>query len=285
MYQILRFERLNPGAVLLEVEAPEIARKRKAGQFVVVRVDERGERIPLTIVDSKPRAGSITLVVQEVGTTTRKLGRLRKRDHLKNVIGPLGHPTEVKNWGVVMSLAGGIGVAEALPVVKAARAAGNAVVAIIGARSQKLLILEDEMRRAADELYVTTDDGSYGRAGLVTDVLRELINDGRIPDLVYAIGPVPMMKATAELTRPYGIKTLVSLNPLMVDGTGMCGCCRVTVGGEKKFACVDGPDFDAHRVDFEELTQRQRIYLDQEKQSLSAFLNPDNHIKNLALPR
>lgn len=271
MYRVVKTLRLTPEAFLLEVEAPGIARKRKAGQFVVLRVDEPGERFPITIADSDPEAGTITLVAQEVGTSTKKLGRLREGDCIRDVIGPLGHPTEIKEWGLVACLAGGIGGAEVLPVVKAFREGGNTVVAVIGARSQNLLILEDETRRAASELYITTDDGSYGRHGLVTDVLRDQINDGRVPDLVHAIGPVPMMKATADLTRPYEIPTFVSLNPLMVDGTGMCGCCRVTVGGETKFACVDGPDFDAHRVDFAELVKRQKAYLKDEKLSLEKY--------------
>jgi NAD(P)H-flavin reductase len=271
MYRIVESRRLTPEAVLLRVEAPRIARRRKAGQFVVLRVDERGERIPLTIVGSDPEAGTVTLVVQEVGTTTRKLGRLKAGDSILDLTGPLGHPTEAQKWGKVACLAGGIGVAEVLPVVEAVRAAGNTTLAVIGTRTRDLLILEREMRSAADELYITTDDGSYGRPGLVTDVLLSLINDGSVPDRVYAIGPVPMMKAVADLTRPYGIPTVVSLNALMVDGTGMCGCCRVTVGGETKFTCVDGPDFDGHRVDFGELVQRQKIYLPQEKQSAERF--------------
>jgi ferredoxin/flavodoxin---NADP+ reductase len=271
MYRIVKKNRLTSEAVLLQVEAPRIARRRKAGQFVILRVDESGERIPLTIVDSDPEAGTVTLVVQEVGTTTRKLGRLKAGKAILDLTGPLGHPTETEKWGRVACLAGGIGVAEVLPVVKAVRAAGNTTLAIIGARTRDLLILEDETRVAADGLYITTDDGSYGRPGLVTDVLLSLINDGAVPDRVYAIGPVPMMKAVADLTRPYGIPTVVSLNALMVDGTGMCGCCRVTVGGETKFTCVDGPDFDGHRVDFAELVQRQKIYLPQEKQSAERF--------------
>ena len=271
MYRIVEARRLTPEAVLLRVEAPRIARRRQAGQFVILRVDEHGERIPLTLVDSDPEAGTVTLVVQEVGTTTRKLGRLKTGDKILDLTGPLGHPTEAKNWGRVACLAGGIGTAEVLPVVRAVRAAGNTTLAIVGARTRDLLILEKEMRAAADELYITTDDGSYGRPGLVTDVLLSLINDGAIPDRVYAIGPVPMMKAVADLTRPYGIPTIVSLNALMVDGTGMCGCCRATVGGETKFTCVDGPDFDAHQVDFAELVKRQKIYLGQEKRSLEKF--------------
>jgi ferredoxin--NADP+ reductase len=267
MFRIAYSKRLNPQAVLLKVEAPAIARKRRAGQFVIVRPDEKGERIPLTIIDSDPAEGTITLAVQEVGTTTIKLGRLKKGDSLRDVIGPLGQATEATAVGRVVCLAGGIGAAEALPVVKALRGAGNRVTAIVGARTHDLLVLEDELRRAADEISITTDDGSYGKHGRVTDVLLEMINDGHVPDLVYAIGPVPMMRAAAELTRPYGIRTIVSLNPLMVDGTGMCGCCRVTVGGETKFACVDGPEFDGHQVDFDELARRQGAYLDQEGRS------------------
>ena len=267
MFRVTHTQRLNPQAVLLKVEAPAIARKRRAGQFVIVRPDEKGERIPLTIVDSDPAKGTITLAVQEVGTTTIKLGRLKAGDSVRDVIGPLGRATEATAVGRVVCLAGGIGAAEALPVVKALRGAGNRVAAIVGARTHDLLILEDELRRASDEIYITTDDGSYGKHGRVTDVLLEMINDGQVPDLVYAIGPVPMMRAAAELTRPYGIRTIVSLNPLMVDGTGMCGCCRVTAGGETKFACVDGPEFDGHQVDFDELVRRQNAYLDQERRS------------------
>jgi ferredoxin--NADP+ reductase len=271
MYRITERKQLTPESVFLRVEAPRIARRRRAGQFVILRIDETGERFPLTIVDSDPETGTITLVAQEVGTSTKKLGRLKEGDSILDVTGPLGHPTEAENWGRVACLAGGIGVAEVLPVVKEIRAAGNFTQAIIGARNQDLVILEDELRDAASELYITTDDGSYGRHGLVTEVLRDLINDGGIPDRVYAIGPLPMMRAVADLTRPYDIPTIVSLNALMVDGTGMCGSCRVTVGGETKFTCVDGPDFDAHQVDFEELGKRQKIYIPQEKCSLERF--------------
>ena len=271
MFRITEKRRLTPEAFLVKVAAPLIARHRRAGQFVILRVDETGERFPLTIVDSDAETGTVTLVIQEVGISSRKLGRLKTGDVILDLIGPLGHPTEAENWGRVACLAGGIGVAEVLPVVKAVREAGNFTQAIIGARSQNLLILEEEMRASASELYITTDDGTYGRHGLVTDILLDLINDGAVPDRVYAIGPVPMMKAVADLTRPYAIPTIVSLNALMVDGTGMCGCCRVTVGGETKFTCVDGPDFDAHQVDFKELVQRQKIYLQQERESLEKF--------------
>jgi ferredoxin/flavodoxin---NADP+ reductase len=271
MYRIIERISLTPESVFLKIEAPRIAKRRRAGQFVILRIDETGERFPLTIVDSDPAAGTITLVAQEVGTSTKKLGALKEGDSILDVTGPLGHPTEAENWGRVACLAGGIGVAEVLPVVKAIRAAGNFTQAIIGARTQDLVILEEELRQAASELYITTDDGSYGRHGLVTEVLRDLINDGAIPDRVYAIGPLPMMRAVSDLTRPYDIPTIVSLNALMVDGTGMCGSCRVTVGGETKFTCVDGPDFDGHQVDFDEMAQRQKIYIPQEKCSLERF--------------
>ena len=268
MYKIVEKQRLAPEVFLLRVTAPRIARKRKAGQFVIVRVDEEGERIPLTIVDSDREAGTITLVVQEVGTTTGKLRRVPEGESILDVTGPLGHPTPVGKLGRVVCLAGGVGAAELLPVIRAFRKAGSRVIAIVGARSRDFLVLEEEIRQAADELHVTTDDGSYGYHGLVTGRLLTLINDGLMPDLVYAIGPVPMMKAVADLTRPYGIPTRVSLNPLMVDGTGMCGCCRVTVGGETRFACVDGPEFDAHRVDFAELSSRVKVYREEEGESL-----------------
>ena len=268
MYKIVEKQRLAPEVFLLRVTAPRIARKRKAGQFVIVRVDEEGERIPLTIVDSDREAGTITLVVQEVGTTTGKLRRVPEGESILDVTGPLGHPTPVGKLGRVVCLAGGVGAAELLPVIRAFRKAGSRVIAIVGARSRDFLVLEEEIRQAADELHITTDDGSYGYHGLVTGRLLTLINDGLMPDLVYAIGPVPMMKAVADLTRPYGIPTRVSLNPLMVDGTGMCGCCRVTVGGETRFACVDGPEFDAHRVDFAELSSRVKVYREEEGESL-----------------
>ena len=271
MYKILEKKSLTPEAFLLRVTAPRIARKRKAGQFVIIRVDEPGERIPLTIVDSDIEAGTITLVVQRVGTTTGKLSLLTAGEVLLDLTGPLGHPTPVKKLGRVVCLAGGVGAAELLPVIKAFRRAGNRVITIVGARSQDFLVLEDEIRKASDELHLTTDDGSYGYHGLVTDLLLALINDGLMPELVYAIGPVPMMKAVADLTRPYAIPTRVSLNPLMVDGTGMCGCCRVTVGGKTRFACVDGPEFDGHQVDFAELSSRLKIYQEEEEESLKRF--------------
>jgi ferredoxin--NADP+ reductase len=255
------------------IEAPKIARKRKAGNFVIVRVNEFAERIPLTIVDSDPQRGSITLIVQGVGKSTRLLNSLCEGDELADVIGPLGHATPIDSFGSVCCVGGGVGTAEVLPIARAAKAAGNEVISIIGARTKDLLILEDEMREASDELYIVTDDGSYQTHGLVTDPLSDLIFDGRVFDVVYAIGPMPMMRAVAELTEPYNIKTLVSLNPVMIDGTGMCGGCRVVVDGKTRFACVDGPEFDAHQVDFDTLIRRNRAYAAEERVSLERYEN------------
>ena len=247
------------------VEAPLVARKRQAGQFVIVRVAEGGERIPLTIVEGDPDAGTITLIVQAIGKTTRQMARLRAGDAIADVLGPLGNPTPIgPHGGVVACVGGGVGTAELLPIARALREAGNLVHAIVGARTRELVILEEEMAACACSLAVTTDDGSYGRPGLVTGPLQERIDDTGV-DAVYAIGPLPMMRAVAELTRPLGIPTVASLNALMVDGTGMCGGCRVTVGGQMKFACVDGPEFDAHAVDFDELLRRSRMYADLER--------------------
>ncbi|MDZ7289077.1 MAG: sulfide/dihydroorotate dehydrogenase-like FAD/NAD-binding protein [candidate division KSB1 bacterium] len=272
MFNILSKQTLAPGIKCFEVVAPEIARRRKAGQFVILRVHEEGERIPITIADANPAKGSITLIVQEVGLTTRMMGQKEAGDFLPDVCGPLGHPTHIENFGHCVCLAGGVGVAEIYPVVQALKAAGNHVTAIIGARSKELLILEEQMRHAAQQLIVTTDDGSYGVHGLVTKPLQEMMARGEKIDRVFCIGPVPMMRAVAELTRPLAIPTFVSLNPIMVDGTGMCGGCRVTIGGKVKFACVDGPDFDAHQVDFDELVRRQQMYRNEEKEALERFV-------------
>lgn len=255
------------------IEAPKIARKRKAGNFVVVRANEYAERIPLTIVDSDIERGTITLIIQGIGKSTRLLNSLNAGDELADVIGPLGHPTPIDSFGSVACVGGGVGAAEVLPIARAAKAAGNEVISIIGARTQSLLILEEEMREASDELYIVTDDGSYERQGLVVDPLGDLIFEGRTFDVVYAIGPMPMMRAVAELTEPYNIKTLVSLNPIMIDGTGMCGGCRVVVDGKTRFACVDGPEFDAHQVDFDTLIRRNRAYAAEEKIALERFEN------------
>ncbi|MBM3246870.1 MAG: sulfide/dihydroorotate dehydrogenase-like FAD/NAD-binding protein [Candidatus Omnitrophica bacterium] len=248
----------------LDVGAADIARKAKPGQFVALMARENGERIPLTIVENDEARGIITLIFQEAGLTTSLLGKLKSGDSLYSIVGPLGHATEIKNFGKVIIVGGGVGLAEILPVARAMKDAGNHVTTIIGARNKDILILEEELKAASSELYVTTDDGSYKRKGFTTDVLTELLNKEKY-DLVYAVGPIPMMKRVALVTKGYGVKTIVSLNALMVDATGMCGCCRVTVGGELKFSCVDGPEFEAHAVDWEELEKRNRIYAGKEK--------------------
>ena len=252
----------------LDIQSPDIARKARAGQFVVLMAVEEGERIPLTVVDADTANGTVSVIMQEVGLTTRLLGKLDKGDSLYAIVGPLGHATEIAGHKNVILVGGGVGIAEIYPVAKAFKKAGACVTAILGARSKDLLILENEMKGTCDEIHITTDDGSYGRRGFVTDVLKELISVNRQPstvNLIYAVGPIPMMKNVAAATKESGIKTLVSLNALMIDATGMCGCCRVTVGGEVKFSCVDGPEFDAHAVDWDELTKRNNIYAEKEK--------------------
>ncbi len=265
MYTIVKKEELSPGVKLFDVKAELIARKCQPGQFVILRIDEDGERIPLTIADFDRAAGTITLIFQEVGHTTRQLGTLNVGDALLDLAGPLGKATHIENFGTVVCVGGGIGVAPVYPIARAYKQAGNKVISIIGARSADLLILEKEMAAVSDELIITTDDGSKGRKALVTHPLQEMIDAGRKIDLVMAIGPVVMMRGVAEVTRPHAISTIVSLNPIMVDGTGMCGGCRVNVGNKNKFACVDGPEFDAHQVDFNGLMIRQRMYHEQEK--------------------
>ncbi len=235
---------------LFRIEAPRIARKRQAGQFIILRIDEHGERIPLTIADADPMAGTVTIIVQGVGKTTRQLNSLQAGDSVLDVVGPLGEPSEVDQFGTVVIIGGGVGTAIAYPTAVAMKQAGNHVISIIGARTKALLILESEVAATSDEMFAMTDDGSNGTQGFVTEKLQSLIDAGRSLQRVLAIGPIPMMQAVAEMTRPHGIKTIVSLNPIMVDGTGMCGGCRVLVGGAAKFACVDGPEFDAHKVDF-----------------------------------
>lgn len=250
------------------IEAPLIAAKQKCGQFVIVRLKEGGERIPLTIVGSDLTTGCITLIVQGVGKTTREMNLLKTGDSILDVVGPLGQPTEIRNYGTAITIGGGVGTAIAYPSTIALREAGNYTISIIGGRNRKLVILENELRKVAQEVYVTTDDGSYGFHGLVTDQLKRLIKDGRKIDIVYAIGPIPMMKAVADVTRPYGIHTVVSLNPIMVDGTGMCGGCRATVDNKTVFVCVDGPEFDAHKVDFDLLAKRNKAYRSEERLSV-----------------
>lgn len=268
MYKIVAMQTLAPQTKLASVHAPEIAKKAQVGQFVIIRVDEKGERIPLTLADWDPENGTITLIFQEVGVSTKKFGSLDVNDELKDVVGPLGQPSDIKDYGTVVIVGGGVGIAPCLPIVKAFRKTGNKVISIIGARNEKLLILEEEMRHICDEVYITTDDGSKGYKGFGCDMLRILIEKGYSIDVVYAIGPTVMMKAVAEVTRPYKIKTIVSLNPIMLDGMGMCGVCRVSVGGKVKFACFDGPEFDGHLVDFNELIKRQRAFLAEEKLAL-----------------
>ncbi|MEE8185481.1 MAG: sulfide/dihydroorotate dehydrogenase-like FAD/NAD-binding protein [Thermodesulfobacteriota bacterium] len=271
MFDIVEKIKLCHTVYLLKVRAPKIASKRKAGQFVVLRVHEQGERIPLTIVDSDDGKGTISLIVQEVGRTTDLLCGLDKGNRIMDVVGPLGRPTHIENFGTAVCIGGGIGVAPVYPISRALKEAGNRVISIIGARTKELLILEDEMKGVSDELFVTTDDGSYGHHGFVTQLLQKLIDDEIKMDIVLGIGPVPMMKAVCNVTKPYDIRTIVSLNPIMVDGTGMCGACRVTIGGENKFVCVDGPEFDGHMVDFDELIRRNRSYLREEKIAMEEF--------------
>jgi ferredoxin--NADP+ reductase len=271
MYEIVEASFLAEDVKLFKIKSPKIAEKRQAGQFVIIRIDENGERIPLTIADSDSKQGTVTIIVQGVGKTTRQLNRLNAGDRIKDIVGPLGMPSHIENFGTAVSIGGGVGTAIAYPTAVALKEAGNHVITINGARSKDLVILEEEMKAVSDEAFITTDDGSYGYHGFVTDMLQKLIDDGTKIDFVLAIGPIPMMKAVADVTKPHGIKTVVSLNPIMIDGTGMCGGCRVSVGGEVKFACVDGPEFDAHEVDFKNLTDRNRMYQEYEKKSLEKY--------------
>jgi len=271
LFEIVSNEVLAPTVYRMVLRAPDIATKHRAGNFVMLRVHEKGERIPLTVADKDATAGTITLVFQAVGKTTTELGELKAGDRLLDLVGPLGKPTRVEKFdGVTVCVGGGIGVAPVHPIACALKAAGNRVISIIGARSKELLVMEEEMVRASTELLVATDDGSYGHAGFVTEVLQQVIErEGKDNiALVMAIGPVPMMRACCKVTEPYGVHTEVSLNPIMVDATGMCGACRVSVAGETRFACVDGPEFNGHQVDFDELTKRLRIYLDDEKRAM-----------------
>ena len=271
MFTIVKKMNLSHDVHWIDVDAPYVARKAQPGQFVITRVGGMGERIPLTIADSDKDAGTITLVFQEVGKSTMVMGGLKQGDKLDDVVGPLGLASHTEKLDLVVCVGGGIGIAPVHPVARGYKEAGSKVISILGARSKDLLIMEDEMVKASTEVKVCTDDGSYGQKGFVTNVLEDLIKEGSPIDVVVAIGPVPMMEAVSKLTKPYGIKTMASLNPIMVDGTGMCGACRVTVGGEIKFACVDGPDFDAHEVDFAELRLRQRMYLSEERDAIETL--------------
>ncbi len=272
MFKITQARFLSDDVKHFFIDAPKIARKQQPGQFVIIRVDETGERIPLTIAGGNPEEGTIELIVQGIGKTTRLLNQLEAGDEIRDLVGPLGLASELENFGHAVVIGGGVGTAIAYPTAVGLKKAGNRVSAIIGARTHDLVILEKEMEAQVDETYICTDDGSYGIHGFVTQKLQEMIDSGEQIDYVLAIGPIPMMKFVAEITRKHGIKTVVSLNPIMVDGTGMCGGCRVTAGGETKFACVDGPEFDGHEVDFEELTMRNQTYFHEEKCSLDSFI-------------
>ena len=271
MYKILETRNVGLKIKQFVIEAPRIARKQQPGQFVILRLHEKGERIPLTIKSSDPEAGTVTIVVQAIGKTTSLLNCLEAGDAILDIVGPLGRPSEIENYGTAVILAGSVGTAMALPTANALRRVGNHVIFIEGARNREMVLFEDEVRQASSETFIMTDDGSYGEQGQVTKKLNELIAAGRKIDFVLAVGPVPMMRAVAQLTKPLGIKTMVSLNSIMVDGTGMCGGCRVLIGGASKFACVDGPEFDASLVDFDVLTQRNAMYRDKECESLKRF--------------
>ena len=272
MFKIVRKKELNAAVTLLEIEAPFVAKKAQAGQFIIFRIDDKGERVPLTIAGYDREKGTVTIIFQKVGLTTKMLGAMEVGDYLHDFVGPLGKPTKTEGLKRVCVVGGGVGCAIALPSAQAFKEAGCEVDVIVGFRNKDIVILEDEFRAASDNLYLMTDDGSYGEHGFVTVKLQQLLEVGRTYDEVLAIGPIPMMKFVAKTTEPFGVKTIVSLNPIMVDGTGMCGGCRVTVGGEVKFACVDGPDFDGHQVDFAELMNRNGVYRDQEAE------NEKNHI-------
>ena len=273
MYKIIKKEYLNPTVVRMEVLAPEVARRADAGQFIILRATEDGERMPLTVADYDREKGTITIIFQVVGATTETLRHLEEGDFIADFAGPLGKKTETEGLSSVAVVGGGVGSAIAYPVAKKLHAQGADVDAIVGFRTRDLVILEDEFRAASSELHIMTDDGSYGERGLVTEVLENLINAGRKYDEVIAIGPLPMMKFVSLLTKKYGIKTVVSMNPIMIDGTGMCGCCRLTVDGKTKFACVDGPEFDGHLVDFDEAIRRSRMYSDFEAHSREETCN------------
>lgn len=276
MYRIVEKRDFTPTIKLFRVEAPLIAEKAEPGHFVIVRIDERGERIPLTIADYDKEEGTITLVVQEIGKTTCKLGSMKEGELLKDVVGPLGIPVPIEKVGTVVCVAGGLGVAPIYPKARALAEAGNRVISLIGARSKSDLFFTEEMESISEYVRYSTDDGSFGHHGFVTDLLKDIINTETI-DEVIAVGPVPMMKAACAITKERSISTIVSLNAIMVDGTGMCGSCRVTVGGEVKFSCVDGPAFDGHQVDFDELMMRNRRFLEKEKIAMEAYHHEEGH--------
>jgi ferredoxin--NADP+ reductase len=273
VFKILHAAFIAPGIKRFVIEAPRIARKHRPGQFVILRLYEAGERIPLTIERSDPERGTINICVQSAGKTTHLLNSFETGDWILDVVGPLGKPSEIEKFGTVVVMGGGVGTAMAYPTAAALKKAGNRVISIVGARNKDLVILEKELAEVSDTLLITTDDGSYAEKGFVTDKLRQLIKFGTRIDLVLAVGPIPMMKAVADLTREAHIRTVVSLNPIMIDGTGMCGGCRVLIDSKSEFACVDGPEFDAHRVNFDVLVQRNAMYREAERKSMAAFQN------------
>ncbi|MCK4249177.1 MAG: sulfide/dihydroorotate dehydrogenase-like FAD/NAD-binding protein [Candidatus Omnitrophica bacterium] len=270
MYKIVRKERLNEVTWLFDIEAPAVAQKAQPGQFIILRVAEKSERIPLTIYDYSSDKGTVSIVVQALGKSTHQLAEVPENGSILDFVGPLGHSTEIKNFGKVVCVGGGIGVAPIFPIARALKQAGCEVISIIGARTKDLLILEDQMKQVSDRLLVCTDDGTYAKKGFVTQVLQELLDSEKVAR-AWAIGPLLMMKAVCDVSRGYKLKTIVSLNCIMVDGTGMCGSCRVSVDGKTMFACVDGPEFDGHEVNFEELTYRQNRFVDKEKCSLEDY--------------
>jgi ferredoxin--NADP+ reductase len=271
MFKIVKREEMSEGNVILnEIEAPKIAAKARPGQFVILKANEDGERIPLTMADTDVKKGTITVIYMVVGKSTALFKTLKVGDAYQDVIGPLGKPTHIEKVGTVVCVGGGTGIAVLHPITRALKEAGNHVISIVGARSKDLLILEEQMKAASSELRICTDDGSYGHHGFVTDVLKEILEAGNV-DMAVAIGPVPMMKFVSLMTKEYNVSTMVSLNPIMVDGTGMCGGCRVTIGGQTKFACVDGPEFDGHQVDYDELMMRLQAYCDDEKKCYNEF--------------
>jgi len=270
--KILEKQILSQGVFRMVLDGPRIAKKRKAGQFVVIRIHEQGERIPLTIADADPEKGTVTIIYQVAGKSTSHLSDLNVGDEVLDLVGPLGKPTHIEKIGTVACIGGGIGVAPVYPITQAMKNAGNHVISIIGARNKDLIIMENEMKAVSDEMVITTDDGSYGYRGFVSQALEDkYLILGKKIDMVVAIGPVPMMRAVCDVTRKYNVPSVVSLNSIMVDATGMCGACRVSVGGKTKFVCVDGPEFDGHQVDFKELIDRQRIYLTDEKECMDHY--------------
>ena len=281
MFDIVEARQLARNIKLFVIKAPRIAKKQRPGQFIILRLDESGERIPLTIADADPKAGTITICVQAIGKTTMLMNMLETGDSILDVVGPLGKPSEIEKFGTTVVVSGSVGTAMAYPTARELKRAGNKVISIVGARSKDLLVLEDEVREVSDETYVLTDDGTWGERGLVTERLKKIIESGKV-DYVLAVGPVPMMRAVANLTAPLGIKTIVSLNSIMVDGTGMCGGCRVLVNNSSQFACVDGPEFDASQVNFEVLMQRNNMYREQERCSVERLeTDPEGEVRDL----